>query len=281
MRADIQQEVSQSLIEEKLPPPLSAYAKAVRARSGGGWRRENTPLLRWLPWLCDDVTQVHEELLKVLAAQLANMQHLETVPAISREYAAPQPVKRMGKHGEDFAAVVNTIISDPPARTRYLSWLQKLASTPPDDVVLQQSARGKLQFALKEGNEIRRARELPDGTLRVAAIAAAVLHPDMPELLMIEDIENGLEHTRLSLLVELLKTQALQTGRQIIATTRSPVVLAGLSDQDYETTFLCKRGPTTSESIIKPLPAVPHFIDALKRQRVEDLLAEGWLERAL
>ena len=242
---------------------------------------EGMPLLRWLPWWCEDVTHVHQELLKVLTAQLANMQRLEAVPAILREYAAPQPVKRIGQHGEDFAAMVNTIISDPRARTRYLSWLQKLASTPPDDVVLQQSARGKLRFALKEGNEIRRASELSDGTLRVGAIAAAALQPDMPELLMIEDIENDVDPNRLSMLVELLKTQALQTGRQIIATTRSPAVLTGLSDQDYETTFLCKRDPTTGESIIKPLPAVPDFIETLKRQPVEDLFAEGWLERAL
>lgn len=242
---------------------------------------QGMPLLRWLPWWCDGVTHVHKELLKVLTTQLANMQRLEAVPAIVREYAALQLVKRIGKHGEDFAAMVNTIISDPLAKARYLSWLQKLAATPPDDVVLQQSARGKLRFALKEGNEVRRAPELPDGTLRVGAIAAAVLQPDMPELLMIEDIENGVDPTRLSLLVELLKTQALQTGRQIIATTRSPVVLAGLSDQDYETTFLCKRDPRTGESIIKPLRAVPHFIDTLKRQPVEDLFAEGWLERAL
>lgn len=87
-------------------------------------------------------------------------------------------------------------------------------------------------------------------TLRVGAIAAAVLQPDMPELLMIEDIEKDVDPARLRLLVELLKAQALQTGRQIIVTTRSPAVLAGLSDQDYETTFLASvtRAPANPSS---------------------------------
>ena len=122
---------------------------------------------------------------------------------------------------------------------------------------------------------------LSDGTLRFAAIAAAFFQPDMPHLITIEEIENGIHPTRLRLLVELLKTQSLQTGRQIVATTHSPVVLAWLNDEDYETTFFCQRDEKTGESIIKPLSELPHFIDTVRKQPLGDLFAEGWLEGVL
>jgi len=57
---------------------------------------------------------------------------------------------------------------------------------------------------------------LSDGTLRFAAIAAAFFQEDMPDILTIEEIENGIHASRLRLLVELLKTQtqSLWTGHR-------------------------------------------------------------------
>jgi predicted ATPase len=49
---------------------------------------------------------------------------------------------------------------------------------------------------------------LSDGTLRFAAMTAAFFQPDMPDLITIEEIENGIHPSRLRLLLELLKTQA-------------------------------------------------------------------------
>jgi predicted ATPase len=209
------------------------------------------------------------------------MQRIEPVPSILREYSIPQSVRRMGEHGENFAALVKTIISDPAAKAGYLSWLQNLTPTEVDDVLVLEGALGEPLFALKERNVEYPAPVLSDGTLRFAAIAAAFFQPDMPDLITIEEIENGIHPTRLRLLVELLKTQARETGRQIIATTHSPVVLAWLSEEDYETTFFCKRDEETGESIIKPLTELPHFIDTVKKQPLSELFAEGWLEGVL
>jgi energy-coupling factor transporter ATP-binding protein EcfA2 len=222
-----------------------------------------------------------KDLIETLTANITNMQRIEPVPSILREYSIPQSVRRMGEHGENFAALVKTIISDPAAKAGYLSWLQNLTPTEVDDVLVLEGALGEPLFALKERNVEYPAPVLSDGTLRFAAIAAAFFQPDMPDLITIEEIENGIHPTRLRLLVELLKTQARETGRQIIATTHSPVVLAWLSEEDYETTFFCKRDGKTGESIIKPLTELPHFIDTVKKQPLSELFAEGWLEGVL
>jgi hypothetical protein len=172
------------------------------------------------------IANATKDLIQRLSRAFTNTQRIEPVPSTLREYSIPQSVRRMGEHGENFAALVKTIISDPAAKSGYLSWLQNLTPTEVDDVLVLEGALGEPLFALKERNVEYPAPVLPDGTLRFAAIAAAFFQPDMPDLITIEEIENGIHPTRLRLLVELLKTQSIQTGRQIIATTHSPVVLA-------------------------------------------------------
>jgi predicted ATPase len=222
-----------------------------------------------------------KDMMETLINSLINTQSIEPVPAVLRGYSDQQSARRMGERGENFAALIKTIISDPAAKSGYLSWLQNLTPAEVDDVLILPGALGEPMFALEEQNKVFPAPLLSDGTLRFAAIAAAFFQPDMPDLLTLEEIENGIHPTRLRLLVELLRTQAVKTGRQIIATTHSPVVLAWLNDEDYETTFFCKRDENTGESIIKPLTAVPHFIDTVRKQPLGDLFAEGWLEAVL
>jgi predicted ATPase len=53
---------------------------------------------------------------------------------------------------------------------------------------------------------------LSDGTLRFAALTAAFFQPDMPAVLTIEEIENGIHAHRVRLLVELLRSQPYRGG---------------------------------------------------------------------
>jgi predicted ATPase len=66
---------------------------------------------------------------------------------------------------------------------------------------------------------------LSTGTLRIVALLACLRHPKPPPLLVIEEIENGLDPRTLHLLVEELRA-AIQAGStQIILTTHSPYLL--------------------------------------------------------
>jgi predicted ATPase len=117
--------------------------------------------------------------------------------------------------------------------------------------------------------------------LRFAAITAAFFQPDMPDILTIEEIENGIHASRLRLLVELLRSQAASRQSQIMVSTHSPIVLAWLDPSEYQTTFFCKRDEETGESRITPLTDIPHFNEIVKKQPISDLFAEGWMEAAL
>ena len=66
---------------------------------------------------------------------------------------------------------------------------------------------------------------LSTGTLRVLAILAALRHPHPPPLLVIEEIENGLDPRTLQLVVEEIRGAIDAGTTQILATTHSPYLL--------------------------------------------------------
>ncbi|MDR1283313.1 MAG: AAA family ATPase [Opitutaceae bacterium] len=216
-----------------------------------------------------------------LSGIFANTQRLDPSPPLLREYSRAQNVSRMGERGENFAALIRTICEDPGTKDAYLTWLKHLRPAEVDDIGILKGAVGELMFKLEENRREFPAPVLSDGTLRFAAITAAFFQPDMPSLLTLEEIENGIHANRLRLLVELLRNRT-QTGQpQVVVTTHSPIVLAWLQPGEYAHTFFCKRDEQTGESRILPLTEIPHFNDTVKRQPIGDLFTEGWLEAAL
>jgi predicted ATPase len=66
---------------------------------------------------------------------------------------------------------------------------------------------------------------LSTGTLRILALLAVLRHPEPPPLLVVEEIENGLDPRSVHMLLDEVRS-AVQEGRtQVIATTHSPYVL--------------------------------------------------------
>jgi predicted ATPase len=216
-----------------------------------------------------------------LAKLFGNMQRLDPSPAVLRSYSQAQRILRMGERGENFSALVRTICADPKTKDAYLTWLRALRPAEVDDVGTLSGAIGDTLFMLREGNREFPAPVLSDGTLRFAAIVAAFFQPDMPALLTVEEIENGVHASRLRLLVELLRNRTRDGTTQVIVTTHSPIVLAWLDKDEYDNTFFCKRDEDTGESRICPLTEIPRFEEVMTRQPIGDLFAEGWMEAAL
>ena len=66
---------------------------------------------------------------------------------------------------------------------------------------------------------------LSTGTLRVLALLALLRHPTPPPLLVIEEIENGLDPRSIHLLVEEIRNAVLAGTTQVLLTTHSPYLL--------------------------------------------------------
>jgi len=212
---------------------------------------------------------------------LSDVQLLNPQPTVLRGYSTAATARRMGEHGENFATLVKRIMSSEGAPEAYTSWLKGLTPAEFDEVKTLEGAMQDYVFALRKNVKDFPASVLSDGTLRFAALVAAFFQPELPHLLLIEEIENGIHPSRLQVLLELLKSQSGHPLPQTFATTHSPLVLAWLDEADYKTTFLCRKNEETGETTITPLAQVPRFVELARNQHASDLFAEGWMESAL
>lgn len=257
----------------------------VEYQHGGRGRPRHLPFERSRPVLrqfegANRVESQHGAFTARVANVLADMQRVDPAPTILRGYAQARQVDRMGECGENFAALVRGICADPDAEAGYLEWLRELRPAEVDSVGTLSGALGESLFMLREGRREFPAPVLSDGTLRFAAIAAAFFQPDMPRIMTIEEIENGIHASRTRLILELLRAHAAAGSTQVLATTHSPAVLAWLEPPEYATTHLCRRDQSTGEATITQLRDVPGFGDVASEHSLGDLLAEGWLEAA-
>jgi len=83
----------------------------------------------------------------------------------------------------------------------------------------------KAYLQLTEGNFKLPGWMLSTGTLRVLALLATLRHPQPPPLVLIEEIENGLDPRSIHLLVEEIRTAVLTGVTQVVLTTHSPYLL--------------------------------------------------------
>ena len=215
-----------------------------------------------------------------VARVLDSAQRVDLAPEVLRGYSHNEMAGRMGDHGENFAAVIKMICEDERTKNAYLTWLRQLRPEQIEDVGTLAGAVGEPMFLLQENGREFPAPVLSDGTLRFAAIAAAFFQHDMPGLMTIEEIEKGIHASRAQLLLELMRSQAEYTKTQVVATTHSATVLDWLQEEDYKTTFLCRRDESTGESRICALADVPRFMEVTKKKPVSELFSEGWLEMA-
>jgi len=66
---------------------------------------------------------------------------------------------------------------------------------------------------------------LSSGTLRMLALLALLRHPRPPPLIVVEEIENGLDPRSIHLIVEEIRSAVLSGVTQVIVTTHSPYLL--------------------------------------------------------
>ncbi len=84
---------------------------------------------------------------------------------------------------------------------------------------------------------------LSTGTLRIVALLALLRHPNPPPLIVIEEIENGLDPRTIHLIVEEIRAAVDAGASQIIATTHSPYFLDLLSLEDIVVVERTTNGP--------------------------------------
>lgn len=214
---------------------------------------------------------------KQMASSLGDLQRYDFAPAVLRQYSRSSSAPRMGSLGEDFAAVVKQIRTDPNVERLFGAWLEQLTPDAIKEIQILPGALGESMFGIMQDGRQFAAPVLSDGTLRFAALAAAFFQPSMPRMMTFEEIENGVHPSRLRLVLDLMRSQSKSPAPQVFATSHSPVILDWLNEEDYPFVFLCRRNAESGATEIRTLA------ELLKSTppgdvRLSDLAVEGWFE---
>jgi hypothetical protein len=247
-------------------------------------------------------TVLNESVAEEVRTELASITPLELRPEILRQYA---PLGRfdLGEHGENFAAAVwalqqyasrynpkaesgQEFAKDAKSRLDAItSWLAQLTPRPVNEVLTERAPTGEVIFSVREGDYAKpiTARSLSDGTLRFAALAFALFGtPGAPgRILAVEELENGINPARLSLLLRMIEAATQQeNGTQVLATTHAGNILDLASPDILKYMLIVGWDAEKESSHVVPLAQLPEFDAVRNDTNLSELLSEGWLQFA-
>ncbi len=118
-----------------------------------------------------------------------------------------------------------------------------------------------------------------DGTLRVLAIAAAMLSAPEGSLVVIEEIDNGVHPSRARHLLERIQTVAERRKLRVLLSTHNPAMLDALPDKAVPDVVFCYRDPVLGDSRMVRLGSLPDAPELLIQDTLGHLMTTGALER--
>jgi predicted ATPase len=164
-----------------------------------------------------------------------------------------------------------------------LSFIQSLPEQDIADLSFLEEPRGGVMVQLTEtfGNkrDNRDASLLSDGTLRVLAIAAAMLSAMEGSLVVIEEIDNGVHPSRAHHLLEQIQSIASRRNLRVLLSTHNPAMLDALPDSAVPDVVFCYRDPEDGASRLVRLADVPDYPELIAQGTLGHLMTSGALER--
>lgn len=162
----------------------------------------------------------------LVSTVLQGLQTVEINPARVAELQEPSSVREFEPDGSNTASVFESLSSQ--ARKEVID---ELAAVVPGITRIDvRRLADKLTFSFYQETRTGRreflAKQMSDGTLRAFSILLAMLQPDRPELLVIEEPEIAIHLGSLRTLVDIFKQQSEQT--QLLITTHSADIVDSL-----------------------------------------------------
>jgi predicted ATPase len=215
---------------------------------------------------------------------LANILFLDSVPHQMRDYAFIHDKKTLHGSGKNLSSVLYRLWdSKPETQKQILQFIQSLPEqditgidfikTPRDEVMLQ------LKETFGKQERIHDAALLSDGTLRVLAIAAALLSAPEGSLVVIEEIDNGVHPSRASHLVKTIIETAESRGLRVLLSTHNPALMDALPDKALGDVVFCYRDSASGDSKLIRLSDIEDFPGLVMKGSLGHLVTTGVLDR--
>lgn len=228
---------------------------------------------------------------KDLERWLSSVLFLDPVPAQMRNYAFPSDKELQGNGRNVSAVLFNLWGREEQAQSEHyasnraaiLNFIQSLPEQDIAGLSFLEEPRGGVMLQLTEtfgGREDDRdASLLSDGTLRVLAIAAAMLSAPEGSLVVIEEIDNGVHPSRAHHLLQQIQSIASTRSLRVLLSTHNPAMLDALPDSAVPDVVFCYRHPEDGASRLVRLADVPDYPELISQGTLGHLMTSGALER--
>jgi len=217
---------------------------------------------------------------------LANILLLDPSPVNMRQYSFLAEKKLMGD-GSNLSSVLHHLWHDPQqAEANREDLLAFISSLPEQDIRSMgflEGPRGEVMLQLTEtfGGAATNydASLLSDGTLRVLAIAAAILSAPKGSMVIIEEIGNGVHPSRAQHLLAQIDHVARRRHLNLLISTHNPALLDALPTQALGDVVFCYRDAIEGDSRLCRLQDVPDYPELMAQGTLGDLVTQGLLDR--
>jgi len=233
--------------------------------------------------------QLIGQLSRYTESLLTRILFLDPSPQSMRSYSFISDSKLQG-NGSNISSVLfnlvnngyNPLIKDKGSlKNEILSFIKSLPEQDITDMEFLEGPRGEVMLSLTEtfGNKSQKmdAGILSDGTLRVLAIAAALLSAPEESIVIIEEIDNGVHPSRAKQLLNQINKVAVERGLRIILSTHNPALMDALPDEVIPDVVFCYRDKKDGSSKLISLKDVPDYPELISQGSLGDLVTEGTL----
>ena len=219
-----------------------------------------------------------------LRQSLESILFLDPNPRRMRGYSFQQEKKLQGD-GAALSSVLYQLVEEDGHKEAVLEFIRSLPEQDIRDISFLETPRNEVMVQLHEtfgGKQVpREAALLSDGTLRVLAVAAALLSVPEGSMVVIEEIDNGVHPSRAELLLSNIQRVARERGLRILLTTHNPALLDAIPLEAVPDTVACYRDPDLGDSRLIRLEDLESYPELVAQGPVGRLVTKGILDRFL
>ena len=214
---------------------------------------------------------------------LENVLFLDPVPARMREYSFTTE-KRLQGDGTNLSSVLYRLWNEAEANQQaILDFIQSLPEQAITGIDFLTGPRGEVMVKLQESfgatERYCEAALLSDGTLRVLAIAAAMLSATEGSLVVIEEIDNGVHPSRAEHLLASIRAIAERRNLRVLLSTHNPALMDALPDAALGDVVFCFRDPEDGNSRLVKLGEIDDFPGLVSQGPLGQLVTTGVVDR--
>ena len=213
---------------------------------------------------------------------LSSIVFLDPQPTAMRKYSF-KTERMLTGNGDNLSGILYNLCEKDGSGPELLQFIKSLPEQDIGQIDFIETPRGEVMVKLTEtfgGRDTEYdATLLSDGTLRVLAVAAAVLSAAEGSLVVIEEIDNGVHPSRAAELLRRLSRVATERDLRVLISSHNPALLDALPDDAVPNVVFCYRDPETGDSRLVRLADIPDYPGLVGQGAVGQLMTRGIIER--